>query len=230
MSRKGLVIAALALGLALGALAVFGLRSVKPFGGGPDAESIATASLQAVREQNRLTPFTARYVAVVTSTRTRFGLKAQKTLIMPGTVRYEIDLSKLGRDDLAWDRAAKTLTVTLPPVELAGPEVDLAKVQEYSAGGILASVTDAESALDAANRQVGRAELLKQARSPEAMRMARDAARRAVERSFALPLAAAGLEARVAARFADEAGAKDPSWLDRSRRMEDVLNDKQAAR
>ena len=43
-------------------------------------------------------------------------------------------------------------------------------------------------------------------------------------------LKAAGIDARVEARFADEAGTEDPSRLDRSRRIEDVLNDKQADR
>ena len=47
------------------------------------------------------------------------------------------------------------------------------------------------------------------------MRLAREAARDAVERSFAMPLQAAGIaDVRVVARFADEAG--DPSYLDTS--------------
>jgi hypothetical protein len=49
-----------------------------------------------------------------------------------------------------------------------------------------------------------------------------------VERSFAMPLKAAGLDAKVSVRFNDE-GAQSPSQLDRSRRVEDVLKDKQAA-
>jgi hypothetical protein len=57
------------------------------------------------------------------------------------------------------------------------------------------------------------------------MRLARDAAKRAVARSFAMPLRAAGIEANVEVRFAGEAGG-DPSYLDRSRRIEDVLNER----
>jgi hypothetical protein len=57
------------------------------------------------------------------------------------------------------------------------------------------------------------------------MRLARDAAKRAVERSFAMPLRAAGIEAQVEVRFADEA-RQDPSYLDRSRRPEDVLKER----
>lgn len=169
-----------------------------------NVESIAASSLQGLREQNRLSAFAARFVAVVTSEQTRFGLSAKKTLIMPGLVRYEVDLSRLAEKDLAWDQASKTLRVTLPPIEVAGPEVDLTAIREYSGGGILLALTDAETVLDAANRKTGREELLRQAREAVPMRLARDATRSAIINSFSMPLKAAGVEARVTARFADE--------------------------
>ncbi|WP_106638891.1 DUF4230 domain-containing protein [Allosphingosinicella vermicomposti] len=228
MKRPFILVAVLAAGLILGAALMGAMKLPGLFGRGPDPETIATASLQSVREQARLTPFVARYVAVVTSTQSRFGLDAQKTMILPGTVRYEVDLAKLQRDDLDWDAATNTLNVTLPPVEIAGPEIDLNQVQEYSGGGVLMSLTNAEAALDAANRQRGTQSLLEQARAQTPMRLARNAARTAVERSFAMPLRAAGIEAKVVARFAGEAGTRDPSQLDRSRRIEDVLEESKA--
>jgi len=170
----------------------------------PDPVTIATASLQAVREQNRLTPFAARFVAVVTSSQTRFGLTAQKTLIMPGMVRYEIDLAKLDQGDLAWDAATSTLTVILPPVEISGPQVDLAQIREYGEGGVLMALTDAEARLDSANRERGQQELLRQARETLPMNLAREAARNAISRSFAMPLRAAGVDAKVIAKFQGE--------------------------
>jgi ABC-type amino acid transport substrate-binding protein len=219
-----LAVAALA-GLVVGALLVGSLRLSNLFGRGPDPETVATASLQSMREQARLTPFAARFVAVVTATQSRFGLSAKKTLIMPGMVRYEIDLAKLQQRDLAWDPAAKKLTVTLPPIEVSRPEINLNELQEYDSGGVLMALTKSEDRLDAANRQRGQQELIRQARAGLPMRLARDAAKRAVERSFAMPLKAAGIEAEVSARFADE-GTQDPSYLDRSRRMEDVLKER----
>lgn len=115
---------------------------------GFDPETVVAASLQGLREQNVLVPFTARYVAVVTSSQSRLGFAAKKTLIMPGTVRYELDLGTLRQTDLKWDAAANALTVTLPP-----------------------------------------------------LRLAEGAARAAIEQSFAMPLKAAGIDARVTARF-----------------------------
>lgn len=189
-----LLIAAVALGAAWRFRAVFA----------PDPTSIARASLEAVRAQDRLVPFAARFVAVVTSEEKRFGLSARKTLIMPGLVRYSLDLGALRERDLRWDAGSRSLAVTLPPIEVEGPEVDLAATREYGEGGVLMALTEAGQELDAANRKAGQAELLKQARDALPMRLARDAARGAVERSFALPLKAAGLDATVTAKFADE--------------------------
>ncbi len=169
---------------------------------GHDPETVVAASLQGLQEQNVLVPFTARYVAVVTSTQNRLGLSAKKTLIMPGTVRYELDLGKLKQSDLDWDGAANALTVTLPPLRLAGPEIDIDAISEYRDGEILLTLTDAEQTLDAANRKAAQEELIKQARGATPMRLAQGAARTAVEQSFAMPLKAAGIDARVTARFA----------------------------
>lgn len=171
---------------------------------GFDPETVVAASLQGLQEQNVLVPFTARYVAVVTSTQSRLGLEAKKTLIMPGTVRYELDLAKLKQSDLDWNAATNALTVTLPPLRLAGPEIDLDSISEFRDGVILLTLTDAEKTLDAANRKAAQEELIKQAKGTVPMRLAKGAARTAVEQSFAMPLKAAGIDAKVAARFADD--------------------------
>jgi hypothetical protein len=225
MRKTYLLVVAALVGLVLGAVLVGSLRLSNLFGRGPDPETVATASLQSMREQARLTPFAARFVAVVTSTQSRFGLSAKKTLIMPGMVRYEIDLAKLQQRDVTWDAEAKKLTVTLPPIEVSRPEINLNELQEYDSGGVLMALTKSEGRLDEANRQRGQQELVRQAQAGLPMRLAREAAKRVVERSFAMPLKAAGIDAQVEARFADE-GTQDPSYLDRSRRMEDVLKER----
>jgi hypothetical protein len=196
-------VAALSLILvALGMIALLGWRLRHELR--PDPVTVATASLQAMREQAVLVPFAARFVAVVTSEQHRFGFAAKKTLIMPGNVRYELDLAALRQRELAWDAATRTLTVTLPPLRVSAPEVDLQRTQAYGEGGVLMALTDVGSDLDAANKAAGQAELVRQARDPLPMRLARDAARNAIARSFAMPLKAAGIDANVNARFSDE--------------------------
>src|SRR3982750_4778129 len=81
--------------------------------GGPNPKTIASASLQSMRAQNRLTAFAARYVSVVSTSEQRLGglVSSERTLILPGDVRYELDLSKLEPHDVIWDAPAHTLRV-----------------------------------------------------------------------------------------------------------------------
>ncbi len=188
--------------LALAGFAWWWTEASKP----NDPQTVASASLEGLREQQVLVPFVARYVAVVTSTQSRLGgtLSAKKTLIMPGEVRYELDLSQLQQDDLVWNEARRTLSITLPALRLAGPEIDMKGISEYQDGELLLALTDAEAVLDKANRERAAAELLRQAKGETPMRLARRSAADAVERSFAMPLRAAGIEAKVIARFPAE--------------------------
>ena len=193
----------------------------KLFGG--DVTSIARASLESMRAQNRLVPFVARYVSVVTSKQSQLGFSSERTLIMPGDVRYELDLARLGDDDVQWDEGRRTLTVQLPPIEIAGPEVDLAASREYGSGGVLGALTDSRTALDQANRAAAVADLRHQASATVPMGLAKQAARQAIERSFALPLRAAGIaDAKIVARFAGDPVA-DPTYIDRSRSYNEVV-------
>jgi hypothetical protein len=193
-----------------------------------DARALADAALLAVRDQGRIVPYAARYVAVVTARDTQLGLATSKTLTLPGTVRYGLDLTRLRRSDLAWDAPTRTLTVTLPPLELAGPAVEPATAREQSEGGLVMALSGAEKALDEANRKAAADDLLRQARAPAALDAARGAAMRLVASAFAMPLRAAGVDASVAVRFVDPAGREEAAYLDRPRRIDDALRDRQA--
>ena len=72
--------------------------------------------------------FSASYNATVTTTLTRLGLSARKTLIMPGTVRYELDMAKLEAGDVRWDARDNTLYVEMPAIDIARPEVEIERI------------------------------------------------------------------------------------------------------
>ena len=227
---KLLVLAMIAVALILGVL--FGVASgvADRMFGGPKPETIAEASLQSMRAQNRLIAFVARYVSVTSSRTSRFGFSAERTLILPGDVRYELDLSKLQKNDVKWDAGSQTLSVRLPEIEVAGPDVDLSSAREYGEGGVLTALTNAEQGLDQANRSAAVADLRKQASAQVPMRLARQAARAAIERSFAMPLKAAGFDnAKVVARFPTD-GTDDPSYLDLSTPYEDAIKEAERRR
>jgi hypothetical protein len=216
---KNLVaLAAIAVALILGVLIGVSTGIADRIFGGPNAKTIATASLESMRAQNRLTVFAARYVSVVTSEQQRLGglVSSQRTLILPGDVRYELDLSKLQPNDVTWDGSTHTLTVRLPMIDVAGPDVDINQVKEYGGGGVLSALTNANEQLDQANRDRAVQDLRKQATAAVPMQLAREAGRAAVERSFAMPLLAAGFkDVKVLARYPTD-GTDVPSYMDLS--------------
>lgn len=207
------------------ALLFVGSRLASSIFGGPNPETIASASLQSMRAQNRLNVFAARYVSVTSSKTSQFGFSSERTLILPGDVRYEVDLGKLRPEDVKWDGASHTLQVMLPEIEVAGPDVDLAAAREYGAGGVLSAITNNDQQLDHANRSAAVADLRKQAQSAVPMRLAREAARQAVERSFAMPLMAAGFDdVKVAAHFPTD-GTSDGARITASVPYEQAIED-----
>src|SRR5215218_579356 len=169
--NKPLVLAMVAVALVLGVLLGVMTGVADRIFGGPNPKTIASSSLESMRAQNRLIAFVARYVSVTTSETSRFGFSTKRTLILPGDVRYELDLSKLQPNDVTWDASSHTLRVRLPDVEIAGPDVDLNGAQEYGAGGVLAALTNADQQLDQSNRAKAVAELRKQASAEVPMRL-----------------------------------------------------------
>lgn len=223
-----MVAVALVLGLLLGTVTGIADRLF----GGPNPKTIATESLQAMRAENRLSVFAARYVSVVTSSEQQLGglLSSQRTLILPGNVRYELDLSKLQPKDVTWDGSARTLHVQMPEIEVAGPDVDINAVREYGGGGVLSALTNANQQLDQTNRDRAVRDLRGQATAAVPMQLARQAARLAVERSFAMRLLAAGFkDVKVIARFPTE-GVDDPSYVDLSTPYEQAMKEAERLR
>ncbi len=230
--KKPAVIAAVVVALLLGLLLGISTGIADRILGGPNAKTIATASLESMRAQNRLTVFAARYVSVVTSQQQRLGglVNSERTLILPGDVRYELDLSKLQPGDVTWEGASRTLKVKLPEIEVAGPDVDINAVKEYGGGGVLSALTNANQQLDQANRDRAVQDLRKQATAKVPMQLARQAARAAVERSFAMPLMAAGFkDVKVVARFPTD-GSDEASYLDLSTPYEEAIKEAERRR
>ena len=230
--NKPLVLAMVAVALVLGVMLGLTTGLVDRIFGGPNPKTIASASLESMRAQNRLIAFVARYVSVVSSEQQRLGglVSSERTLVLPGDVRYELDLSKLEPDDVAWDSSSHTLRVRLPEVEIAGPDVDINAAREFGDSGVLSALTNADERLDQTNRARAVADLRKQASAEVPMRLARQAARQAVERSFAMPLLAAGFkDVKVVARFPTE-GTGDPSYLDLSTPYEEAIREAERRR
>jgi hypothetical protein len=230
--NKPLVLAMVAVALVLGVMLGLTTGIADRIFGGPNAKTIASASLESMRAQNRLTVFAARYVSVVTSEQQRLGglVSSERTLILPGDVRYELDLSRLQKQDVSWDGSTHTLKVLLPEIAVAGPDVDINAVKEYGGGGVLSAITNANQQLDETNRARAVQDLRKQAMASVPMQLARQAAREAVERSFAMPLYAAGFkDVKVIARFPTD-GTDEASYMDLSTPYEEAIKEAERRR
>ena len=229
--KKPAVIAAIVVSLVIGLLLGITTGIADRIFGGPDPKTIASASLESMRAQNRLTVFAARYVSVVSSEQQRLGglVSSERTLILPGDVRYELDLSRLQPGDVTWDGSSHTLKVKLPEIEVAGPDVDINAVKEYG-GGVLSALTNANQQLDQANRDRAVSDLRKQATAKVPMQLARQSGRAAIERSFAMPLIAAGFkDVKVIARVPTE-GSDDASYLDLSTPYDQAIKEAERRR
>ena len=132
-------------------------------------------------------------------------------------------MAKLAEDDVRWDAATRTLSVRIPPIDVAPPQIDLNSIQEYGEGGILRTLTDVDGVLDSANRAKGQAELVRQAQGAVPMRLARDAFKRAIAQNFEVPLRAAGMDAKVQAFFADELGGRVTTRWDYSKPLSEIV-------
>ena len=95
---------------------------------------------------------------------------------------------------------------------------------------MLSALTNANEQLDATNRARAVADLRKQATAAVPMQLARQAGREAVERSFAMPLIAAGIkDVKVVARYPTD-GNDVPSFIEGSTPYEEAIKEAERRR
>ena len=183
-----------------------------------------------MRAQNRLIAFAARYVSVTTSTSSRFGFSAKRTLILPATSVTSSTCPSCSRGTSLGRLDAHAAGSSCRRSRSPGRTSISTRSQEYGAGGVLSALTNANQQLDQANRATAVADLRKQASGEVPMRLARQAARAAVERSFAMPLVAAGFkDAKVVARFPTE-GHRRALLLDLSTPYDEAIKEAERRR
>lgn len=184
------------------ALAVFLLW--RAFGPADHGDPIST-SLTAFEKANRLTVFSAQLAPVVTAEDERgYGLlKSRQIAVIPARVDYTLDLARLDAGRFKWDEAGKTLTVTLPPLELSKPNLDEGRAQYLREGIWITGPAQAKLTRD--NTLLAERQAAEQAANPQLLEMARGAAKQAVAQNLAVPLQTAGYpDVTVTVRFDGE--------------------------
>ena len=187
-------------------------------------DSALGAMVSAFQKQNSLSVFRAQVPVFVRSTDPGwFGITREQFGVVPATVEYRLDLSKVTNGDFRWDAERQTMDVVVPPVIVGEPALDARRAQLVNRG-LLMSPNVALSLMQK-NMGVARTKALAEARNPQMMELARNAAREMMVRNITMPLRAAGFaDTVVKVRFADEP-KPDPSYIDQSRSYNEVLEE-----
>jgi hypothetical protein len=155
---------------------------------------------------------------------------SEQTTAIPFSVDYFVDLNGIGREDYRWDQATRTLSVSIPDVTVARPNIDETAAASRQKGIYISRRAAQELARQTSSFAAARTE--QAARAPKRLDQARANARQVVAKMAQGPLQAAGLgEVKVVVKFPWEAGDKAAAgerW-DQSRRPEEVLEERQGA-
>lgn len=210
MSGRTILVAVVALGVGIAFSSQLIDRLPAPVGnwlsrvGG--SEDIVATLVTSVHKMNELSVFGAQLFSVVKTPRDGFidALDTITYVIVPGSVRYSVNLSALGRDSFNWDARTARLVVVVPDPVPTEANIDGARAKILVDGVDLSTGDERERILQK-SLSVARADIDAKAREAFFMKAARDAGRAALEANFAAPLIAAGLKPVVTVRFASEA-------------------------
>ena len=172
---------------------------------GGDEDVVATL-VTSVHKMNDLSVFGAQLYSIVKTPHEGLidALDTTTWVIVPGSVRYVVNLSALARDNFNWDAKSRTLVVVVPDPVPTVANIDGARARVLVDGVDLASGDDRERILQK-SLAVARDDIGRKAREDYLMRAAKDSARTALQANFAAPLVAAGLQPTVTVRFRSEA-------------------------
>lgn len=167
-----------------------------------DTVGVLSATVESLRAENRLLVFSYKGGANVWARRTRWIiLKGEQQLFVPAVVNYYVDLSKLSMDRVSFDKAANTVIVKLPALEMG----DVAFQPENASavnGGVLTFSEKEVEELRKLNYATARKSMVKQAQGPSLIAFAKRQARENITTYFEIPLRIAGQpDVKVVATF-----------------------------
>ncbi len=167
-----------------------------------ETTKVLATTVESLRDENRLLVFSYKGNARVSAERTRFWLlTGSQELNVPAVVNFYLDLSNLTLADVAYNAAAKIVTVRLPKVTLG----DVAFQPENASavnGGVLTYGEGTVEALRKLNYKNARRAMVAQAQQPGLLNEAKRRAIFNVQNYFEIPLRIAGQpDVRVIATF-----------------------------
>lgn len=190
-----------------------------------DGSAITKVVAASLSRQSALKVATVSGTVQSVAAASRLGglLTSDQVVKAPFSVDYTVDLSRIGPSDLTWDPRAHALTVNVPDITAARPNVDQAAMTLVSTRGLFVS-RDASQEMFRKGAVAASGAATSEARKPQWLALARENARRDLERLLGAPLAATGQRVdAIHVVFPFERGGRDDRPWDVSRSMEDVV-------
>ncbi len=164
-----------------------------------DTKRVLAAAVESLRAENKLLVYSYRGFAAVSAERDGFLLlNGRQDLIVPATVSYFVDLSRL---TAVFDETSRVITINLPPLVMG----DVAFEPEGSRtnnGGLLTFNQDEVEELSKLNYASARKAFVKQAQGRTVVGAAEREAKANIQSILALPLRIVGRpDIAVVARF-----------------------------
>ncbi|MGY6550383.1 MAG: DUF4230 domain-containing protein [Erythrobacter sp.] len=130
-------------------------------------------------------------------------LERRQVMIIPAQIDYRIELSKITKSSMNWDKDNKVFTIELPPLRISTPNLDEKNARVFT-NGVWVSRGDAEE-LARKNSQFAERKAIKYAKDTEILGIARASAREAVRENLSATLRTTGYaDARIEVKFKGE--------------------------
>ncbi len=156
-----------------------------------DTKKVLSATIESIKSESRLVSYSYIGTQNVSIDRSYWYLfNGQQQLIVPATVSYFVDLSKLNESSAVFNESTNTVKVTLPMLMLT-VDFDPRRATVINAGMPTFS-DDVVQALTKLNYDTARASAIKQGQQAELVLAAQQRTRENIERLFRVPLQAAG--------------------------------------
>lgn len=167
-----------------------------------DAKRVLAAAVESLRSENKLLVYSYKGSAAVSAERDGLlFLDARQDLLVPASVSFLLDLSKLGAKNVAYDEATRLVTVRLPPLQLSDIAFEPEGARTINGGLLTFSQAEVDE-LSRHNFRAARRAFIKQAQGPTLVQAAKGAAIESIQTAFEVPLRVAGRsDVQVVATF-----------------------------
>lgn len=156
-----------------------------------DTNKVLSATIESLKSESRLVSYSYVGTQNVSIDRSYWYLfNGQQQLIVPATVSYFVDLSKLNASSATFVESTNTVTVTLPKLMLSVAFDPRGAMIINS--GMLTLNDSVVQALTKLNYDTARKSAIKQAQQAELVKSAKEKTKENIARLFRVPLQAAG--------------------------------------